>query len=436
MSAQRLIEKIKKKDAVVGVIGLGYAGLPLAVELAEIGFTVIGVDLNRERVHSLQNGKSYVEDIPSPRLNEQIRDQRFLPTDNSEELSRADVILICVQTPLRKTKDPDISFILKAIEGIPSPGSKERLIVLQSTTFPGTTQEVIKPYFENSGRKVGKDFFLVFAPERIDPGNTKYHSANIPKIIGGETDQCVRVGQVFFELVFEKVIPVSSTRVAEMVKLLENTFRMVNVALVNEFALMCHKMNLDVWEVIDSASTKPFGFMPFYPGPGLGGHCLPVDPLYLSWKAKIFNFDPRFIDLATSINSRMPEEVVNRIADILNEKGQSLKGAHLLMLGVAYKQNIADVRESPALDILQILREKGGHVSYHDPYISKFDFEGETYTSHKLTANLLKKSDMAIIVTSHDSFDYSFILENSKIVFDTRNATKGLNSNKCKVVRL
>lgn len=434
MPAQRLISKIKKKDAVVGVIGLGYAGLPLAIDFAEEGFQVVGLDLNRDRIQSLKKGKCYVEDISSARVKEQIRNKRFFPSDNPEDLTHADVILICVQTPLRQTKEPDISFILKALEEIPSPGSKERLIVLQSTTFPGTTEEILKPHFEKSGRKVGKDFFLVFAPERIDPGNKKYHSSNIPKVIGGQTSECAKVGKVFFEQIVDKVIPVTSPRVAEMVKLLENTFRTVNIALVNELSLMCHKMGLDIWEVIQVAASKPFGFMPFYPGPGLGGQCLPVDPLYLSWKAKIFNFEARFIDLASSVNANMPQVVVSRIAELLNQKGKPLNESNILLLGVAYKKNIADIRESPALDIFHLLKEQGAHLVYHDPFVPHFNFEGVVISSHKLTSSLIKKNDLVVILTDHDDFNYSLILKNSKLVFDTRNATNGLKN--VKIVKL
>lgn len=436
MSAQKFIDRIKKKDIVIGVIGLGYAGLPLAIEFAEEGFKVVGLDINQKRVAQLKKGDSYIEDIPSVRLKEQVQNKKFLPTDDPKLLSDVDAILICVQTPLRKSKEPDISFIIQAVEAIPAPGDKERLIVLQSTTFPGTTEEFIRPHFEKNGRKVGKNFYLAFAPERIDPSNKKYSSNLIPKIVGGETPECTQVAQVLFEQVIDQVVAVSSSRVAEMVKLLENTFRAVNIALVNEMALICNKMDMDVWEVIEAASTKPFGFMPFYPGPGLGGHCLPVDPLYLSWKAKIFDFDPRFIDLATVINAQMPQEVVNRVSELLNEKGKSLKGAHILALGVAYKKNVADYRESPALDVIDLLNKKGARIEYHDPCVAEFVLGEKEYKSKKLTSSLLKKQDMVVILTNHDEIDYQLLINESNLIFDTRNATKGLNAKKSKLVRL
>lgn len=431
-----LIQKIKNKKARVGVIGLGYVGLPLALEFAEAGFKVIGVERNREKAAAIQKGKSYVEDIDSARLAQQVRNQRLRATQNAQELVDADVILICVPTPLSKTKDPDLSYIEEALKSVPAPAGKERLIVLESTTYPGTTEEIILPYFQQSGRKVGKDFFLAFSPERVDPGNPKFHTANIPKVIGGVTPECTRAAALLYEQVIEKVIPVSSTRVAEMVKLLENTFRSVNIGLVNEIALMCHRMGLDVWEVIDAAATKPFGFMPFYPGPGLGGHCLPIDPLYLSWKARSFDFRAKFIDLASEINGVMPRVVVNRIADWLNEQGKSVKGSRVLVVGVAYKKNVSDVRESPALDVLALLKEKGAALAYHDPHVPQLSLEGETLHSQKLTAALLEKSDLVAIVTPHDELDLPYILSHAPLVFDTRNATKGIASKKAKVMKL
>lgn len=432
----KLVDKIKSKKAIIGVIGLGYVGMPLALEFAETGFKVIGVDRSRERIESLKKGKSYVEDIDSARLSEQIRNKKLLPTHNPEELIEADAILICVPTPLSKTKDPDLSHIENAVESIPFVPEKERLIVLESTTYPGTTEELVLPRFQKGGRKVGKDFYLVFSPERVDPGNKKYHTANIPKVIGGMTPECTRVATLLYGQIIEKVIPVSSTRVAEMVKLLENTFRSVNIGLVNEIALMCYRMGLDVWEVIDAAATKPFGFMPFYPGPGLGGHCLPVDPLYLSWKARTFDFRTKFIDLAAEVNGFMPRIVVSRIADLLNEHGKCVKGANILLLGMAYKKNVSDVRESPSLDIWILLKEKGAKLVYHDPYVPQIKLEGETVHSQKLVPSLLQKSDVAVILTAHESLDYTSVLNHSHLVFDTRNATKGLVSKKAKVAKL
>ncbi len=436
MSAEQFINRIKKKEVVIGVIGLGYAGLPLAIQFAEKGFKVVGLDLNKKRIQALKNKESYIEDIASARLREPIGKKYLFPTDDPKQLAQADVVLICVQTPLRKSKEPDIRFILQAVKEIPNPGEKERLIVLQSTTFPGTTEEFVRPHFEKNGRKIGKDLFLVFAPERIDPSNKKYPSDQIPKIIGGETPECARVGKVFFEQVLKKVVEVSSSRGAEMVKLLENTFRAVNIALVNELALICHKMGLDVWEVIDAAATKPFGYMPFYPGPGLGGHCIPVDPYYLTWKAKNFNFNPRFIDLATVINAQMPHEIVARLSKLLKERGKSLKGAQLYLVGVAYKKNISDYRESPALDVLDLLKKKGARIEYYDPYVPHFTLHEKKYASKKPTVNGLKKQDAIVILTDHEKVDYRFLIAHARLIFDTRNATKGLASKNEKLVRL
>lgn len=420
----------------IGVIGLGYAGLPLAIQFAEKGFKVVGLDLNQKRIQALKNGESYIEDIVSSRLHEPIQNKSLFPTDNAKHLAQADVILISVQTPLRKSKEPDIRFIIRAVEEIPNPGEKERLIVLQSTTFPGTTEEFIRPHFEKWGRKIGEDLFLVFAPERIDPSNKKYPSNRIPKIVGGETAECARVGKVFFEQVLKNVVVVSSSRAAEMVKLLENTFRAVNIALVNELALICHKMGLDVWEVIDAAATKPFGYMPFYPGPGLGGHCIPVDPHYLTWKAKNFNFNPRFIDLATVINAQMPQEIVARLSELLKEKGKSLKGAQIYVIGVAYKKNISDYRESPALDVIHLLSKKGARIEYYDPHVPQFALHEKKYASKKPTATWLQKQDAVVILTDHKKVDYRSLVVQAPLIFDTRNATKGLASKNGKLVRL
>ena len=436
MSAQNFINRIKKKEVVIGVIGLGYAGLPLAIQFAEKGFRVVGLDLNQKRIQALKKGESYIEDIPSARLRGPIQKNLLLPSENPQQLAQADVILICVQTPLRKSKEPDISFIIRAIEEIPNPGEKERLIVLQSTTFPGTTEEFVRPYFEKHGRTVGKDFFLVFAPERIDPSNKKYPSNQIPKIVGGETAECARVGKFFFEQVLKNVVVVSSSRAAEMVKLLENTFRAVNIALVNELALICHKMGLDVWEVIDAAATKPFGYMPFYPGPGLGGHCIPVDPHYLTWKAKIFKFNPRFIDLATVVNAQMPQEIVARLAELLKKEGKNLKGAQIYVVGVAYKKNISDYRESPALDVIHLLKKKGARIEYYDPHVPQFILHDKKYVSKKPTTISLQKQDAVVILTDHKKVDYRSLVAQAALVFDTRNATKGLSSKKGKLVRL
>ena len=420
----KLIEKIKQKKIRSAVIGLGYVGLPLAVELAEAGIKVIGIDLDKAKVAALNNKRSYIADVPAERLKKLVAKGMLSATSDYSVLKDVDTINICVPTPLRKTKEPDISYIVRAAEQIARTIHHGQLIILESTTYPGTTDEVLLPMFEAKGLKVGKDFYLAFSPERVDPGNPKYNTRNIPKIVGGITPDCTQAAVVFYELALDTVYPVSSPRVAETVKLLENTFRAVNIGLANELALMCDKMNINVWEVIDAAKTKPFGFMAFYPGPGLGGHCIPIDPFYLSWKARLFGFEAKFIELAGQINGAMPEFVVTKIGDALNTKGKSLKGSKVLLLGVAYKKDVGDYRESPAFEVIHFLHQKGASVVYNDPYVPFFEEDGLKLKSVKLTPALLKKSDCVVVITDHSVYDYEGLVQHASLILDTRNALK------------
>ncbi len=428
-----LVRKIREKKIRSAVIGLGYVGLPLAVELAEAGIEVVGIDLDKNKVDAINAKRSYIQDVPTAKIKELVSKGMLSATTAYSALMNVDTINICVPTPLRKTKEPDISYIVKSAEQIARYLKKGQLIILESTTYPGTTDEVLLPMFEAKGLKVGKDFYLAFSPERVDPGNPQYHTKNIPKVVGGVTPACTEAAKALYEQAIENVHPVSSTRVAETVKLLENTFRSVNIGLVNELALMCDKMHINVWEVIDAAKTKPFGFMAFYPGPGLGGHCIPIDPLYLSWKARHFGFEARFIELAAHVNSAMPEHVSNIVADALNSRGKSVKGAKILILGVAYKKNVSDYRESPAFEVMHFLQHKGAVVSYNDPYVPGFQEGALKMKSTKLTAEVLKKVDCVVIITDHSNYDYKWIVEKSHLVVDTRNAIKFKSS---KVVKL
>ena len=430
-----LEEKIRSKGAKIAVIGLGYVGLPLAVGFARKGFTVFGIDVDPGRVSQIEKGKSYILDIPSETLESVVRNKRLKATTSYQNVQEMDVAVICVPTPLRKSKDPDLSFIISAVQSLAPYAHKGQLIILESTTYPGTTEEVILPLLENRGLKAGKDFCLCFSPERVDPGNPKYHTENITKVVGGVTERCSALGKLFYEQLIQQVITVSSPRVAEMVKLLENTFRGVNIALVNELALMCHHLQINVWEVIEAAKTKPFGFMPFYPGPGLGGHCIPVDPMYLLWKARIHGFEVRFIELATEINSHMPKHVVERTAEILNDVRKPLRGSRILIVGVSYKRDVNDVRESPALEIITLLREKGATVSYHDPYVPELKFEEGNMKSVPLAEDVLRKADCVVIVTDH-TLDYQRLYEKSSLIFDTRNALSRVKGKGAKIVRL
>ena len=432
-----LIQKIRKRTAKVGVIGLGYVGLPLAVEFAQEGFPTVGIDLDGSRVQQLNQGHSYIPDVSQQEVASLVKKGLLKATTQYQALRELDGVMICVPTPLRKTREPDISYIVAAAEALSKHLHRHQVIVLESTTYPGTTQEVILPMLEATGLKVGRDFFLGFSPERIDPGNRDYTTRTIPKVVSGVTPTCREVIELLYGQVIQQVIPVSSTQVAEMVKLLENTFRSVNIGLVNELALMCHRLGVDVWEVIETARTKPFGFMAFYPGPGLGGHCIPIDPLYLSWKAKLSGFEPRFIELSSQVNAAMPEHVVERVAQILNVRGRPLKGSRILILGVAYKRDVGDVRESPALEIIQRLVKSGSLVWYHDPFVPTLTCDGVALRSVPLHSATLAKADCVVIVTDHQSLDYKSVVQHARLILDTRNALrKSPASQRAKVVRL
>ncbi|HSH00219.1 MAG TPA: nucleotide sugar dehydrogenase [candidate division Zixibacteria bacterium] len=431
-----LAEKIKTKTANIGIVGLGYVGLPLAAEFASQGFTVTGFDISKAKVKLINSGKSDIDDVPSEKVAQLVTAGRLKATDDPKLIARMDTISICVPTPLSKTKDPDISYILAALEWVVKHLHKEMLVVLESTTYPGTTDEVIQPKLEESGLKAGADFYLAFSPERIDPGNKKFTTLNTPRIVGGVTPKCTQIAKLFYEQIISGVYPVSSTRAAEMVKLLENTFRSVNIGLVNEVALMCDRLGMNVWEIIDAAATKPFGFMPFYPGPGLGGHCIPIDPHYLSWKLKSLNYYARFIELAGDVNSHMPEYVVDRIARLLNTKSKALRNARITILGVAYKRDIQDVRESPALDVIKLLEDAGAKISYNDPHVPEITWNGAAHKSNKLTAAMLSKSDCVVILTDHTAYDYQWIVDNSPLIFDTRNATGKVKRGRAKITLL
>jgi len=426
----RLIDKIKTRKAKISVVGLGYVGLPLAVEFARCGFSVMGIEKNRSKVKRIQEGRNYISDVKDSDFKAVVRKGLLKSTDRFVPLKTQDVVVICVPTPLRKTRDPDISHILSAIEEIAKYLHREQLVILESTTYPGTSRELLLPILEKTGLKVGRDFYLVFSPERIDPGNKIYNLSNTPKIVGGITSNCAHIAKSLYKQITTNVIVVSSTEVAEMVKLLENTFRSVNIGLVNEIALICDKLGMDTWEVIEAAASKPFGFMPFYPGPGIGGHCIPVDPHYLTWKLKTVNFYARFIELAGEINSKMPEFLVSKITDALNRNRKSIKDAKILLLGIAYKRDVSDTRESPALDVFRLLRNKGAKVNYNDPYVSRIEIDGKRYISKRITAGTIKSYDCVVIVTEHKKYDIPEIVKRAKLIVDSRNATKGIRSKK------
>ena len=437
MVKEELIQDIQKKRANIAVIGLGYVGLPLAVTFANAGFSVTGIDPIQEKVDMVNRGESYISDISNAQLRKHIDNGRIRATTDYATLSEIDAVSICVPTPLRKTGDPDMSFIAQASEDIAPYLHRSMIIVLESSTYPGTTREFVLPKLTaNNNLKVGADFFLAFSPERVDPGRTDFTTYNTPKVVGGITQACTEVAVAWYQQALEKVVPVSTTEVAEMAKLLENTFRMINISMVNELAQMCERLGVDVWEVIDAAATKPFGFMKFTPGPGLGGHCIPVDPLYLSWKMKTLNYTARFIELASEINTSMPRYVVTRIQDALNRYKKPLNGSKILILGVSYKPNINDMRESPALDIIHLLREKGAAVAYYDPYVPEIEIEGVQMYSEKELTTFLEKSDLVAIITNHEKFDYKLILEKSQLIFDARNAMKDIAKNDMRVIKL
>ena len=425
-NAEQLLARIHARDARVGVVGLGYVGLPLAVEFARNGLRCTGIDLDARKIAAITRGESYIPDVPTADVRRLVDEGRLSATSDFAVVAKLDTINICVPTPLRKTKDPDMSYIVSAVEAIAAHLRPGTLVILESTTYPGTTEEVVQPLLEANGLKAGVDFFLAFSPERVDPGNGKYSTRNVPKVVGGSTPACAELARALYGTAIDTVVPVSSPRVAEMVKLLENTFRAVNIGLVNELALMCDAMGIDVWEVVDAAKTKPFGFMPFYPGPGLGGHCIPIDPFYLSWKAKQYGFEPRFIELAGSINGAMPHATVDKIAEALNVRRQSLNGARILIAGIAYKRDIDDMRESPALDVMGLLHQKGARLCYADPYVptlaAKAWLGGYDLAATAIDAATLAAVDCVAILTDHRAFDYDAIVAGAPVVVDTRHA--------------
>jgi UDP-N-acetyl-D-glucosamine dehydrogenase len=413
-------ELISSKRANVGIIGLGYVGLPLACTIAKAGFKVIGFDRSKEKTEKVNEGLSTINDVSNETLKEFVEEGKLSATQDFSLLQEVDVICICVPTPLSIYKEPDLSYVESAVKEVYKNLNKKKLIILESTTYPGTTREKVLSYLEDRG-KVGEDFFLAYSPERVDPGNKRYTIENTPKIVGGVTPKCTEIATLFYSQFVEKVFPVSSPESAEMTKLLENIFRVVNIALVNELMMLCDRMGINIWEVIEAASTKPFGFMPFYPGPGIGGHCIPIDPFYLSWKAKAYNFPTEFIELAGKINERMPYYVVEKASEYLNEVGKSIKGSNILIIGVAYKKDISDTRESPALKIIEILLERGSNISYHDPYVPEIKVSGRSFTSQSLNRKTLSSSDLVIIITDHSNVDYKLIKEGSSLILDMRN---------------
>lgn len=429
-SKEVLEEKIKSKKATVSILGLGYVGLPLAIRFAEVGFPVIGIDPDQQKIEGLRRGVSYIEgvslDVPASRA--------IQATADFSLLGKADVSIICVPTPLSKTRDPDLSLVLEAARRIAENLHSGQLVVLESTTYPGTTRELLLPMFEETGLRAGENFFLAYSPERIDPGNQSFNLLNTPKVVAGLTPACRDVATALYEEIVAQVVPVSGPDAAEMTKLLENTFRSVNIALVNEFAIMCHRLELDVWEVIEAAATKPFGFLPFYPGPGLGGHCIPVDPHYLSWKLRLLAYKARFIELADEINREMPRFVVEKVIEGLNRERKSVNGSKILVLGVSYKRDSEDVRESPALDVMKLLEEKGGEISFHDPHVRQLSFNGQWVHSAPLTAQSMSSSDAVVVITDHSCFDAREVVKHSRLVIDARNLTRGVDSSK--IIRL
>jgi UDP-N-acetyl-D-glucosamine dehydrogenase len=434
---QTLMTKLSYRTASVAVLGLGYVGLPLVVAFAEAGFVVTGIDPDKRKVDMVNRGESHIQDVPSDQIARLVAEGKVTATTDFSVLKGADAVSICVPTPLRKTGDPDLSFILSATNELARYMHSGMVIVLESTTYPGTTREVLLPKLgEEKDLVVGEHFFLAFSPERVDPGRQDWTTYNTPKVIGGITPACTEVATSWYSQALKTVVPVSSAEAAEMAKLLENTFRMINIGLVNEMALMCDKLGVDVWEVIDAAATKPFGFMKFTPGPGIGGHCIPIDPLYLSWKLRALKYTARFIDLASEINTSMPRFVLGKVQDALNEQGKPLKGSSVLVLGAAYKPDIDDLRESPALDVIGLLEQKGAHVSYHDPFIPLLDHEGQKLESVQDLLSAVQAADCVVIVTNHSQYDYEAILEAAKLVVDTRNALGKFAKNNPKIVRL
>jgi len=431
---KNLLKRIENKDITVGIVGLGYVGLPLAVEFGNAGIRTIGIDVNQARVDQLNAGENYIQDVNDAELKTLVDAGTFTATTDFSSIKHIDAICIAVPTPLSKTKDPDITYILDVNKELIKYVHKDLIIILESTTYPGTTRELLQPAIEESGLKVGTDVFLLFSPERVDPGNPVYHTTNTPKVIGGVTENCLKLGIAVYSHIMDELIPVSSPEAAELTKLLENTFRSINIGLANEMAIMCAKLGVNVWEVIDAAATKPFGFMKFTPGPGLGGHCIPIDPHYLSWKMRTLDYKARFIELASEINASMPEYVVDLVADGLNGRSKSINGSNVLLLGMAYKPDIDDVRESPALDVYSLLEAKGAKVSFHDPYVAGIKFDTRMESTIDLNMDKLRDYDCVVITTNHSKYDIKSIVENSDLIVDTRNATAGMGNGQ--VIRL
>ena len=426
--AATLLERIESQKAKCGVVGLGYVGLPLAVELAKAGYQVLGFDVSEPVCSGINRGSSHIQDIPSETLAQYTEAGKIEATTDMARMSECDIISVCVPTPLAKTRDPDVSYVVAATESITASLRPGQLIILESTTYPGTTRELMLPMLENGGLRVGEDFFLCFSPERVDPGNEIWQVHNTPKVLGGVTRECLDVAYALYSRVIDRIVPVSSPEAAELTKLLENTFRSINIALANEMAQVCDRLNVDVFEVIEAAATKPFGFMKFTPGPGIGGHCIPLDPHYLAWKMKTLNYKTRMIELAGEVNSEMPEYVVEKVQNALNQHRKAVNGSHILVLGVAYKRDIDDLRESPSLDIIRVLEDKGATIDYHDPYVPEIREDGHS-RAHKgvaLTEQLLRSVDCVVIATDHQNVDYELVVRHAKLVVDTRNATRGI----------
>lgn len=436
MHKAQLLARIESHEAIVAVVGLGYVGLPLAMEFAEAGFKVIGFDVSERVVALLNGGASHIQDIPSEQVARHVASGHFVATADAGRMREADAISIAVPTPLGKTRDPDMTYVIAATKAVVGQAHPGLLIVLESTTYPGTTREVLLPALEDAGFTVGKDVFLAFSPERVDPGNPVYHTKNTPKVVGGVTPACTEVATALYGAVIDTVVPVSSTETAELVKLLENTFRSVNIGLVNEIAIVCDKLGVNVWEVIDAAATKPFGYMKFTPGPGIGGHCIPLDPHYLAWKMRTLNYKTRFIDLASEINSGMPDYVVEKVSRALNDNRKAVHGSAVLVLGVAYKRDIDDMRESPALDIMRLLEQRGATVTFNDPHVAVFREDGHEYHSVALTPEALAAADAVVIVTDHKAYDWQMVVDHAALVIDTRNATGKATPSKARVVSL
>ena len=426
---KNLLKKIADRNAVIGIIGLGHTGLPLAISFVESGFSVFGIETDKQKIQCLRDRRSYDIDV-SPVVIQRVMDSgRFHLHSNKQLPKELDCAVICVPTPLNKTKDPDISYVLNVSEQLSKVIRKNMVVVLQSTAYPGTTRELLLPHLEKKGLKVGIDFFLAYSPERLDPGNTQYNTKNIPRVVGGVTKKCTKVTKELFSAVVDDIVE-ASAETAEMVKLLENTFRIVNIGLINEMAIMCGKLGIDIWEVVKAASTKPFGYMPFYPGPGIGGHCIPVDPQYLSWKLRLLDYKARFVELAGEINAEMPEFIVNKISKILNEKSKAIKESKILLMGMAYKKNSDDYRESPSMDIMGMLNSMGAKVSYTDPYIPEINLENKCFKGKKLTSDCLTHQDLVVILTDHSLFDFRLVKDNAPLIYDTRNVYNGTRNGK------